>query len=55
MKNGKNTEQIRGKTAGFRIFYKYVIQLVLLFDTESWVVTSHMGWYLRELQDHVVR
>ena len=30
-----------------RFFFKSIIQSVLLFDAESWVVTPHMIWYLR--------
>ena len=33
-------------------FLKFIIQSVLLFDAESWVVTPHMIWYLRGFQDH---
>ena len=36
-------------------FFKSIIQSVLLFDAESWVVTHHMIWYLRGFQDHMAR
>ena len=43
----------RPRISGF--FFKSIIQSVLLFDAESWVVTPHMIWYLRGFQDHIIR
>ena len=36
-------------------FFKVVVQLVLLFSEETWVVTPHMGRPLRGFQDQVAR
>ena len=36
-------------------FFKAVVQAVLLFGTETWVVTPHMGRVLGGFQDHVAR
>ena len=36
-------------------FFKAVVQAVLLFCAETWVVTTHMGRVLRGFQDQVVR
>ena len=46
-------EGVRPRVSVF--FFKSIIQLVLLFDAESWVVTPHMVWYLRGFQDHMAR
>ena len=46
-------EGARLQVPGF--FFKSIIQLVLLSDAESWVVTTHMGRYLRGFQDQVVK
>ena len=41
------------RVSGF--FFKAVVQAVLLFGTETWVVTPHMGRVLGGFQDHVAR
>ena len=46
-------EGARLQVSGF--FSKSIIQSVLLFDAESWVVTTHMGRYLRGFQDNLAR
>ena len=46
-------EGARPRVSGF--FFKAVIQSVLLFDTDSWLVNPHMGRYLRGFQDQVKR
>ena len=46
-----NRERARLRISGF--FFKAVIQLVFLFNAESWVVTPHMVRYLRVFQYQV--
>ena len=41
------------RVSGF--FFSDVIQSVLLLNAEYWVVTPHMGRYLRVFQDQLVR
>ena len=36
-------------------FFKSIVQSVLLFGAETWVVTPHMGWDLGGFQDQVTR
>ena len=36
------------RVSGF--FFKAVVQSVLLFGVETWLVTPHMGWVLGGLQ-----
>ena len=38
-----NPQQVGGGAAGVRIFFKAVVQAVLLFGSETWVVTPRMG------------
>ena len=45
-------EGARPQVSGF--FFKSVVQLVLIFGAETWVVTSRMGWVLGVFQDKVV-
>ena len=44
-----------GRTAGVRIFSKSVVQSVLLFIMETWVVTPRMCRVLGGLQEQVAR
>ena len=46
-------EGARPQVSGY--FFKSVIQLVLLFDAEFWVVTPHMVWDLRGSQYQMAR
>ena len=46
-------EGARLRVSGF--FFNAVIQSVLLFNSDSWVVTPHMDRYLRGFQDQVTR
>ena len=46
-------EGVEPQVSGF--FFKYVIQSVLLFGTETWVVTPRMGQFLGGFQDQVAR
>ena len=46
-------EGVRTRVPGF--FFKAVVQLVLLFGAETWVVTTHMGRVLEGFQDQVAR
>ena len=46
-------EGVRPRVSVF--FFKSIIQLVLLFDADSWVVTPHMVWDLRGFQDYMTR
>ena len=39
-----NREGARPRVSGF--FFKSVVQSVLLFGADTWVVISHMGWFL---------
>ena len=47
--NGEGDEP---RVSGF--FFKAVLQSVLLFGTETWVVTPHMGRVLEGFQDQVM-
>ena len=44
-------EGARPRISGF--FFKFVVQLVLLFSAETWVVTPHMVRYLVGFQEQV--
>ena len=50
MENVEDTDQggARLRVSGF--FFKAVIQPVLIFNAEYWVVIPHMGRYLRGFQ-----
>ena len=39
----------------YEFFFKSVIQAVLLFGAETWVVTPHMGRVMRWFQDQLER
>ena len=39
----EDPEQGGGEAAGVRIFFKAVVQSVLIFGEEIWLVTPHMG------------
>ena len=39
----KDPVQVKGKHASFGEFLKAVVQVVLLFGSETWVMPSHMG------------
>ena len=39
----------------YRLYFKDVVQAVLLFGSETWVVTSRMGRSLGGFQDQVAR
>ena len=41
------------KSKGVGIFFKVVVQAVLLFGVETWVMTPHMGRYLGGFQHRV--
>ena len=53
MKRTLSREGARPRVSGF--LFKAVVQLVLLFGAETWVVTPHMGWVLGGSQDQVAR
>ena len=36
-------------------FFKAVVQSVLIFGAEIWVVTPHIGWVLEGFQDQVAQ
>ena len=46
-------EGLEPRVSGF--FFKAVVQEVLLFGTETWVVTPRMGRFLEDLQDQVAQ
>ena len=39
----------------FGFFFKAVVQSVLIFGAEIWVVTPHIGWVLEGFQDQVAQ
>ena len=46
-------EGARPQVSGF--FFKAIVQSVLIFDAEMWVVTPHIGRFLGGFQDQVAR
>ena len=50
-----DTQQGVSDASGVRISFKSVIQAVLLFRSETWVVTPHMGTALGGFQTQVAR
>ena len=53
--NEKYPEQGRSEATGFRIFFKPVVQLLLLFGVEAWVVTLRMVWFMGCFQYQVAQ
>ena len=51
----RDYQQGGGSAAGFRIFFKAVVQSVLIFGAETWVVTSCMVRVLGGFEDQVAR
>ena len=50
-----DSQKVGGGAAGIRILFKVVVQSVLIFGAETWVVTPHMGRVLGGFQDQVAR
>ena len=53
--NVKEPEQGGGRALGVHIFFKAVVQSVLLFGENTWVVNPRMGRVLGFFQDQVER
>ena len=53
MKRILSRDGVEPQVSGF--FFKYVVQAVLFFGSETWVVTLHMRRALGRFQDQVAR
>ena len=51
----KNLGKGRGKYKGVGIFFKAVVQVLLIFGTKTWVMTPHMGRDLGGFQHKVAQ
>ena len=56
-KKWERTSRILGREEAYErvsgIFFKAVVRVVLLFGSETWVLTPHMGWMLGGFQHKV--